>query len=346
LVHLYLLATKNPGSPRLIDHKPKIFVAGNGPVGSWIAHELLLWNFEVSFLLSKGPPRDVSWSFVSGDVTTPHKVPGIDQLAISIPTKSPSLVIVATRANDLASLWDKQLSLLPPAKDDGNAHESPVIMICCNGWVAEEIATWSRLRPDLKFLLAVTTAGITRAPGNTFLRTDSAGKIWWGPLRSEGHTPAWEKSLPPIFVNDPAIIERARRKWLFNTAANTLAGVLKLPRNHLMIDVHRNRLRQLFDEAYDLGCELWPEWRAKAFKEPARRETLWHELCLLIRETGANENSMSRAARTGSGTAEALYLGGLAFERTGYPELKQATAQLLRDEPSSLDGRDGQIPRP
>ncbi|NBQ54607.1 MAG: hypothetical protein EBU49_13655, partial [Proteobacteria bacterium] len=76
------------------------------------------------------------------------------------------------------------------------------------------------------------------------------------------------------------------------------------------------------------------QWRKDDRHNPGHREVLWLELCQLINDTGANENSMSRAVRLGTGTNEAKFLGGVAFGHAGYPEIKRMTRLLLKDEPS------------
>ncbi len=231
--------------------------------------------------------------------------------------RSASTIFVTTRAHHLDSVWQGLLHDLPRA-DTRN------VITCCNGLIEGTLDSWRTKRPDIKFYLGIITAGVTERDPGYFVRSDRSGTCFYGALDESGPT-----GLPPVFTWDENIRERARRKWLFNTAANTLAGALKLSRNDLMVTTFRNHLRDLFDEAYDLACELWPDWRHDEAQNPARRETLWLELCQLIADTGGNENSMSRAVRLGKGTGEARFLGGVAFGHAGYPELKRMTRRLL-----------------
>ena len=288
-------------------------------------------GYDVSFVVrdSSRSLADHTWILRHGRDESKWSAPLRKNIAEEVATRRQRLIVVATRTNDLASVWTTHLSRLPVSE---SPEEKTVIFVCCNGWAADTIMQWAKARPDLMFRLAITTAGIAQTGDSLFVRSDETGKIWWGPIHaaygSKIRYPA-ESALPPVFEWDAQIMERARRKWLFNTAANTLAGVYQLARNQLLLEQHRNQLRELFDEAHDLGCEMWPEWQRDNNRNPGRREVLWRDLCALIRATGANENSMSRAAKTGKGTAEAMYLGGLAFGHTGYPELKKATRKLL-----------------
>lgn len=238
------------------------------------------------------------------------------------------VIVVTTRAHHLDAVWRATIAHLPRILD---RH----IIVCCNGLVEEIMDSWQRRRPDIHFHAGMVTAGITGAGPGRFIRSDTTGKCYFGPLA--GHAGPHASPLPgltklfpaQVLVFEPSIVERTRKKWVFNTAANTLAGVLRLPRNDLMISAHRKMFRELFDEAYDLACELWAPWRKEDQRNPGHREVLWLELCQLIVDTGANENSMSRAARLGKGTGEARFLGGVAFGHEGYPELKRMTRLLL-----------------
>jgi ketopantoate reductase len=314
------------------EKKPAITIIGKGAIGSWIAHEFLNAGYTVSFVhrashMPKQEQRYI-WTIRENSFETSHEAPLIGKLSDGISQSWDNLIIIATRASDLPDVWQNHISALPPCESPDRA---PLILVCCNGWVVEMIQNWAVLRPDLTFRLAIATVGIKHTSGHIFLRTDQAGTVWWGPITPspKKNQSADKTGLPLAFEWDVDIIERSRQKWLFNTAANTLAGSLELPRNDMLLDIYRNRLRDLFDEAYDLGCELWTEWMLENKLKPARREELWQALCRLIRATGANENSMSRAVRTGEGKAEALYLGGLALDRIGYPELKKATRKIL-----------------
>ena len=305
---------------RQMDLLEKIVIIGTGPVGSWLGHELLSVGKQIAFVDENPDAHEHRWTIEVDDITSTHAAT-VDRSLLA----AARVIFVATRAHHLFAVWQDHLAVLPPAPQPPKPPKPQTIIFCCNGYVEPIINTWQATRPDIHFQIGIVTAGIAEKNGRNFLRTDRTGKCFYGPLSPN----AGPNKYSPEFIYDPDIRERARKKWLFNTAANTLAGVLQLPRNDLMIHAYRNRLRELFDEAFDLGCELWDGWRQKTQESPGHRETLWLELCQLITDTGANENSLSRAARTGKGTGEAQFLGGVAFSHIGYPELKRMTRLLL-----------------
>ena len=307
-----------------MNQEPKITIIGTGPIGSWLAHELIANGSKISFVDRDASIRERCWT-IERDGIVHTWTTSLERS--KLPTSD--LIFVAARADDLDAIWQEHASDLPVL-------QGRTIIVCCNGDIEATVKLWQTARPDITFLIGVVTAGITEKTNNHYLRNDRTGKCFYGPLTSEQSEPhkADVKNLSSEFIYDPDIRERARKKWLFNTAANTLAGALQLPRNDLMIYVHRNCLRELFDEAYDLACERWIAWHLKDGANPKHREALWLELCQLIADTGSNENSMSRAARLGKGMGEAMFLGGMAFGHRGYPTLKRMTNLLLKGGPS------------
>lgn len=301
-----------------------IVIVGTGPVGTWLGSELLDQGRGVGFIDRDSTPRTREWIMESRGIVRNLKAK-VDPSCL----RAAKTIIVTTRAHHLESVWNELLIGLPEAK--GHA-----VIVCSNGLIEGILGHWRAKRPDISFYLGIVTAGVTEKEPGYFVRSDQSGRCFFGPVGDIRERPdiiatrdhVSSGGLSGIFEWDPRIQERARRKWLFNTAANTLAGAMRLPRNDLMITNHRNFLRTLFDEAYDLACEMWTDWRENDRKSPASRETLWLELCQLIADTGGNENSMSRAARLGKGTGEARFLGGVAFGHTGYPELKRMTRIL------------------
>jgi len=303
---------------------PEIIIIGTGPVGSWIGHELRLSGHEIGFADRGQTVRDRRWS-VEKDGIVHGWVAPVDRRLI----QTAKVIFVTARAHHLDAVWNEHLNGLPVRPDR-------TVIVCCNGDIEGILDAWKSARPDMTIEIGVVTAGIAEKNHECFVRGDRGGKLFHGNLSTGRSSVEAGKSqiFSPEFIYDCEIRERARKKWLFNTAANTLAGTLRLPRNDLMIHIHRNRLRELFDEAYDLACERWVQWRKDDQHNPGHREALWLELCQLIKDTGANENSMSRAVRLGAGTNEARFLGGVAFGYVGYPAIKRMTRLLLKDEPS------------
>ena len=305
---------------------PEIIIIGTGPVGSWIGHELRLAGHEIGFADRGQTTRDRRWTLEKDGIVHEWVAPldrGLVQFA--------KIIFVTTRAHHLEAVWNEHLVKL-------RALPERTVIVCCNGDIEGIMDAWQSERPDMTIEIGVVTAGIAEKGHNHFVRGDRGGKLFHGNISNARPSTQNGQSqiFSPEFFYDREIRERARRKWLFNTAANTLAGALQLPRNDLMIHTHRNRLRELFDEAYDLACERWDRWRKDDRSNPGHREVLWLELCQLITDTGANENSMSRAVRLGIGTNEAKFLGGVAFGHAGYPEIKRMTKLLLKDGPSFL----------
>ncbi len=302
---------------------PEIVIIGTGPVGSWIGHELRMAGHEIGYADRGQMTRDRRWTIEKDGIVHAWVAPvggGLIQQA--------KVIFVTTRAHHLDGVWNQHLFNLPALPDR-------TVIVCCNGDIEGILDAWQSARPDMTIEVGVVTAGIAEKGlefHEHFVRGDREGKLFHGKVSNSKafREDAKPRISSPAFIYDPEIRQRARKKWLFNTAANTLAGAMQLPRNDLMIHAYRNRLRELFDEAYDLACERWERWRIDHHQNPGHREVLWLELCQLISDTGANENSMSRAVRLGTGTNEAMFLGGVAFGHAGYPEIKRMTKILLQ----------------
>lgn len=310
--------------PQQIADKQIAVIVGTGSLAAWIGHELLSADLTTIFCTNRRLADSWSWSLIHSGIEHQHTAP-INCRAL----EESHNIFIATRAHHLQEIWRTYLLNLPDM--DGRR-----IFVCSNGLIEEILECWQRQRRGLIINQAVITAGITRLTASTFKRKDTTGKLYYGPIVpthtiSTHQTTFEQPNLPLSFEYDNDIKNRSRKKWLFNTAANTVAGVFALAKNEQILSQHHNLLRELYDEAFDLACELWPDWQRESEMRPAHREMLWLELRQLLIDTRENENSMAAAVRNKipDGTQEALFLGGVAFQKRGYPALKYWTRKLL-----------------
>lgn len=119
---------------------------------------------------------------------------------------------------------------------------------------------------------------------------------------------------------------RARRIWLDDTVINSFAG-----QHHCQI--HRdllesiNGLRELFDEAYMLGCEMWGRW-------PKTSDQLFGELVSVISSRALHEPPIIRDLRLRQPSLN-RYWAGQALEYRHYPLLMQAYQTIDKTSQSS-----------
>lgn len=295
-------------------------IIGTGAIAAWLGHELISTGTAVKFCDRGDTPEKWSWNIIYNQIVHSHTA-AIDSTSL----KMASNIFVAVRSHSLPEIWTTRISSLPHL--DGRS-----ICVCSNGFIEPELEKWQRERPEMIVNLGVITSGITRVDDHTFERKDDNGRLFLGPVLSTTNPDDQFHGFPECFEYDPAIRDRARKKWLFNTAANTVAGVYALDCNQRILSNHYNLLRELFDEAFDLASEMWSTWRQEATDHPAHREILWLELRQLLIDTRHNQNSMAAAVRRGDLDAlgEAMLLGGLAFTHSGYPALKFWTRKLLQ----------------
>ena len=105
-----------------------------------------------------------------------------------------------------------------------------------------------------------------------------------------------------------------KEKWLFNTVINSMAAYYSFASNGLLLD-KKDELRQVFDEAYELGLDLFKSWRKD-------RESLWMETIQLIEATAGNENSMVRDLRLGRLTENEFLAGLVSRSQQYFPRLR------------------------
>jgi ketopantoate reductase len=288
-----------------------IILVGPGALGIGLAHCLVSLGYSVRFLGHQGP--------ISVDKEL--RLPGGETFRLQTPCaplaelKASRLVLFAVKAFALEQA-------LHDHKDRFDPH-TPLVPVG-NGLVEPVLACQTFGHP---WRLGVSTMAVTQLSSGVFsLR--HFGKTSWG-----GYPTA---TLPTLFeqevfekgkeffnwLTDPLPV--CRRKWLFNTALNSLCGVHGLSSNGEAFH-YLEELKAIFHEAYVLGQQLWGTW-------PFEETTLFEQLLRLVEQTRDNENSMARDLRLGQ-PSENDYLAGVARDLPGFPRLR-AIHQRLKHPPT------------
>ena len=284
----------------------KISVIGPGAIGSMIGFYGRQAGFEVSFVGRQGPValrrhfQKASQSFTY-------------EFSLADASQIPDLVFVCVKATQLDAALKAHSRHWPSTL--------PVVVLC-NGVVDAVTAPYGEHLPNLA--LGFTTIGV-RQLADTWVIQNEGGQAIWGADRgkSEQERGFLDKLKPFGFQWDSRARSLRHRKWLFNVVINSLCGTRQIPHNGLLLTDHHAALRETFDEAYQLGLDLWQGW-----DWPPKQ--LFDEMCDLITATKDNENSMARDVRLGRPT-ETSFLAGL--HRQGhrpYPLLEGLHQDLMK----------------
>jgi ketopantoate reductase len=291
----------------MLGDQDQAVIIGNGAIGTALYHRLERLGLTVGFVTRLGP---VAWQAQFAG-TPPVAAPRIELSSARI-----VLAVVAVKAFDLetALAWTMQL---PPGA---------VVWPLSNGAVTEVVEVAAARRKDLEWRLGYCTFGVTALGPASYQAGSAGGELGVGPLHgSTGLSPLEQSWLTrePLFKWHPRIIWMHHRKWLFNTAINTLAAARRLPTNGLLLG-DLPMLAAVFSEALALGQQLWGPW-------PQPRDELYAALLQLIQATAGNENSMARDVRLARRT-ESLFLAGLAKDERIYPLLTSLHQRITQGQ--------------
>ena len=291
-------------------HKYSAVIVGPGGLGASIAAQLQAAGHIVSVVGRHGP---TDWRFAILNFGKLHQV--ILKKSLGAANNQPNAVFVCVRAYDLQQAC-RDVSEWAPGG-------TPVIVLG-NGYFASELIQFQSLRPDLWWRPGMTSLAVTQVGEGDYESRNHAPFLRWGSLDKTSR----EEPLPDegTLVGglvgaqwSSNIAAEVRRKWIFNTALNTLCGAYQLPRNGLARNFEP-QLALLFREAWQLAIEL----DGPTHMDP---QEVWAQFLALIDATQNNENSMARDVRLHIRT-ESEYLAGRAVGRYDFPNLKKLHAVL------------------
>lgn len=193
---------------------------------------------------------------------------------------------------------------LKSALDDWLNTPADQYFLLGNGYLEPIIAPYRRKFPNKNFVKGVVTRGARFNEQGVLILSDG-GAIKWG-------------------LDGCAL---RQDKWYCNTVLNTLSGAFRLPDNGAAL--LREEFDELSEEVYELGCEVFPEWRKSGEKQ--RLRALVESM---IRATSANENSMAVDVRLGRRT-EIGVLSGIAEGIEGH----ERRFPLLRSLGKMIEGQ-------
>ncbi|NRA45187.1 MAG: ketopantoate reductase family protein [Oligoflexales bacterium] len=287
-------------------------VIGNGAVGTAIACRLHMLGFRTSFVGRKGPvyikSRLEAWGKTTYLDIQPLSQTDLSQIKI---------VFITVKAYDLQGALDRYLSYVPRA--------IPVVILS-NGAIEDLVYNMAKKHEHFLWRMGVCTFGVSHISTGIYALKSKEGKAIWGSVqlnRASVTSPStfevelFNTDRNEFFQWSDGIVPVVRKKWLFNVVINSLCAANELSRNgELLADM--KQLRQVFEEGFRLGYELWGNW-------PEGKERYFVDLVSLISSTSENENSMAKDVRAG-GRTENEFLAKLAENRRGYeflPKLSQ-----------------------
>ncbi len=302
---------------KLEDMARSIIIIGPGALGVGIGYHCQAAGFNFCFLGRHGIVGNFSMEVKEGGGNQ-----NSSSLQASASLGNSSLAFVAVKSYAFIAAIEQHLPLLP---------EGIVVIPVANGYLEPDIM-WARERfPKNIWRMGFTTLAVTAKEAGVFHLLNPGGKVVWGPVDPLGGdlTPAEEALIvasKEVFSWNKDARYWVRKKWLFNTALNSLVGAYRLQKNGDAFD-REQELQSLFDEAYDLGERQWGQWRDS-------KDLLYADLKELIEATSENENSMVRDLRQCRQT-ENKFLAGIALGFEGYPNLKRIYQIIERSENNS-----------
>lgn len=294
--------------------KTHCLVIGNGAVGTAIACRLHLLGFRTSFVGRKGPvyirSRLEAWGKTTYLDIEPLSQTDLTQIKI---------VFIAVKTYDLQGALDRYLSYVPRA--------IPVVILS-NGAIEDLVYSIARKHEHFLWRMGVSTFTASKISSGIYTLDSKEGKAIWGSVQlhraSSTNVSSFETELfncdrKEFFEWSDGIIPVIRKKWLFNVVMNSLCAANEFSRNaELLADM--KLLRQVFEESYRLGHEMWGGW-------PESMDRYFVDLVSLISSTAENENPMAKDVRKGLRT-ENEYLAKLAENRRGYEILPKLSKQI------------------
>lgn len=164
------------------------------------------------------------------------------------------------------------------------------------------------------------------------------GKMVWGPLATmRSNDPPWVSGIETtilqadrgqFFATENVILPLLHRKWLFEVVTGSLAVVRNLANYRMLLD-DLNELRSVFNEAFDLGAEMWGNWDAS-------REQVFSDMLSAISRLGPVEPSMVRTMREGDRSLNS-FLARVATQFRGFDRLVALSREI--DSRSAPDER-------
>ena len=293
----------------------KILVVGKGAIGVAVASRLKLLGYEPVFVGRKGP-IDVHVHFKGWGQSFWLDVKKLSDTDLA----SVKGCFIAVKAFDLEGAARRFIPYLSAG--------TPVITLS-NGATQGIAESLQSQFPNHLLRLGFCTAGVSFVNVNHYELRSRSGGVFWGPLKNSLSVTEFERELSSIkydkFFNYVKPIFTAHRiKWLFNTVLNSICAVKEYSRNGMLLE-DIEYLRLVFDQAFELGSDLWGPWSDDKLK-------LFDDMISLITSTKDNENSMYRDIKMKQKT-ETKYLAGLAPSRDKYSELLKLHYKIVEKTP-------------
>ncbi len=307
--------------PTLFSPELSIAIVGPGALGSLMAamlskrgfHNLRFWH-RSGVIQHRFEMRGLSAQIEQFDFPSPSS---------SSSGESVDIMILAVKCYDVEAALRKHLA-------DPVMRNLRSILVVSNGML-DELAPDLVSRSSASILLATTTFGVKALSAGQFAAVNQSGWLATGADSCLGQKRHQLRDLQSLFaamqpdgwVWSQHSKQLRQIKWLMNTSLNSICGLYKLDRNQEAL-AHRDELRDLFEEAFRLGCRLWGNY-------PESSEQLWQRLLELIAATADNENSMAQDIRLGR-RHESEFLSGLCDLDADhdYPHLKRVSKALQK----------------
>lgn len=290
----------------------QVGIIGAGAVGSVLGHQLQeSLGIVPVFFGRQGPLAHRPRLMIEGkEVARDFPLPtGKDLLGLKV-------IFLTVKAHQLLDAIHANVKFLP---------RDVSVVVLSNGMIDDEMGRLARFYSNYIWRRGVVTHAAKRLEPGRWQVTNAHGTLAFGPWNGG------DDALKPIERDiveglpgtrwEPNVATLVREKWLFNTSLNTLCGELSLTSNGDAL-AHRDALRNLFEEAFALGRELWGDWESNG-------DELFERLLRLIQETAQNQNSLVRDLQLGVMTESPFMAGVLSRSKSRFPSLERAHKKIL-----------------
>jgi ketopantoate reductase len=276
-------------------------IIGDGALG-WSLAALLGEGEKKVFVISRLPRLKTNPEItLNGSVL---KSQFIDyQSFITHDFKYDSIYYVCVKAFDLEAAL-KQLSMSLMAQ---NRTDKPLVILCCNGLILDEMAKWVETYDGMTIARGIVSWGSTyqRDKNQVEVVSKEPNMDWGYEVPSANSDLRGEVEIHSSHGNiffQKEINTAIYTKWVYNCALNTVAARFKCTTNGMVLNYEKT-LKAVWEESIQ-----WAKSNLLG-AENIDSELQWEEFLLFIEDVYDNKNSMVSDLAAGKET-ESKYLAG------------------------------------
>jgi ketopantoate reductase len=295
-------------------------IIGDGALG-WSLAALLGEADEKVFVLSKKPRLKTNPVMTLNGSSLESRFIGYESF-LNHDFKNDSIYYLCVKVFDLEDAL-KQLSMSLMAE---NRSDKPLVIICCNGLIIDEMTKWVDAYDGLTLARGIVTWGSTyKRDQNKIAVVSKQPKMDWGyevqspnsHLRGEVEMHSAHAKISFQREINPAIYI----KWLYNCTLNTVAARFNCPTNGMVLN-YVETLKAIWGESVD-----WAKSNLLGLQN-VDFERQWEGFLLFIEDVYDNRNSMVCDLASDE-QSEMQYLAGKLQPADQFPKTKKILESIL-----------------